>query len=55
MSAAVSIFIAAHNRDQYVRAAIGSVQHQTYRDWKLIIWDDGSQRPAWPLASTWVG
>jgi glycosyltransferase involved in cell wall biosynthesis len=39
---AVSIAIAAYNRETYIAAAVGSVLGQTYSDFELIVQDDGS-------------
>jgi glycosyltransferase involved in cell wall biosynthesis len=38
----VSVIMPALNRAAYIGAAIASVQAQTYRDWELIVSDDGS-------------
>lgn len=38
----VSITMVTHNRGTYIAAAIESVLAQTYKDWELIIVDDGS-------------
>ena len=38
----VSLLIPAHNRERFVAAAIGSVLNQTFRDFELLVWDDGS-------------
>ncbi len=32
----------AYNRERFIPAAIGSVLRQTYGDFELIVWDDGS-------------
>lgn len=42
MSPKVSVLIATYNRAQFISRAIKSVLDQTYKDWELIIADDGS-------------
>lgn len=42
MSPKVSVLIATYNRAQFLSRAIKSVLGQTYKDWELIIADDGS-------------
>lgn len=43
MVANVSVIIPTHNRPEMLYQAIASVQQQTYRDWEIVIVDDGSQ------------
>lgn len=38
----ISIILPTFNRREFLRRAIGSVLNQTYQDWELIVWDDGS-------------
>ena len=42
MNASTSLIITTYNRAQYLSAAIESVLAQTYCDFSLLIWDDGS-------------
>jgi glycosyltransferase involved in cell wall biosynthesis len=42
MPPTVSLLIPAYNRADFVAAAVGSVIRQTYRDFELLVWDDGS-------------
>lgn len=39
----VSLMMTAYNTAAYIEEAIASVLAQTYQDWELIIWDDGSK------------
>lgn len=42
MTPSVSIVITTYNRAQFLREAVSSVLAQTYRNFELVIWDDGS-------------
>ncbi|TSC82458.1 MAG: glycosyl transferase family 2 [Parcubacteria group bacterium Gr01-1014_20] len=42
MQPKVTVLIATHNRVQFVSRAIESVLTQTFKDWELIVADDGS-------------
>jgi glycosyltransferase involved in cell wall biosynthesis len=42
MSTPISIVITSYNRAQYLPIAIESVLAQTYSNFDLLIWDDGS-------------
>jgi glycosyltransferase involved in cell wall biosynthesis len=42
MKAAVSLIITVYNREPFLAETIESVLAQTYRDFELLIWDDGS-------------
>jgi filamentous hemagglutinin family protein len=54
MSPSISILIAAYNREQYLSAAIESVLAQTYKDFELLIWDDGSTNRSLEIAQTYA-
>ncbi|MEQ8958322.1 MAG: glycosyltransferase, partial [Coleofasciculus sp. C2-GNP5-27] len=42
MTTAISIVITTYNREHYLGAAIDSILAQTWGDFDLIVWDDGS-------------
>ena len=42
MTAPISLVIPAYNRERFVTQAINSVLAQTWKDFELIVWDDGS-------------
>ena len=46
----VSLLMAAYNNVAYIKNAIDSAKKQTYKNWELIILDDGSDDGTWELA-----
>lgn len=42
MHPTISIVITVYNRERYLEKAIESVLNQTFQDFELLIWDDGS-------------
>ncbi|WP_068818813.1 glycosyltransferase [Phormidesmis priestleyi] len=42
MNASVSLIVTAYNRQQFLAKTIESILAQTYSDFELLIWDDGS-------------
>lgn len=42
MNELVSVIMPMHNAERYLRAAIESIQRQTYPEWELLCLDDGS-------------
>ena len=50
----VSIIAALYNHEKYVSKAIESVIAQTYTDWELIVWNDGSTARSLEIAQTFA-
>jgi glycosyltransferase involved in cell wall biosynthesis len=48
----VSVITNCYNGEKYLRAAIDSVYAQTYRDWELVLWDNGSTDATPEIART---
>ena len=42
MGVSVSLMITVYDRQSFLAATIESILAQTYGDFKLVIWDDGS-------------
>src|SRR5205814_6059577 len=55
MPPAISIIIPAYNRAAFVAAAVGSVLNQTFADFELIVWDDGSSDDTVAIAKKAAG
>ena len=39
----VSVLMNCYNSERFIKKSISSVINQTYKNWELIIWDDGSK------------
>ncbi len=50
----ISILIVNYNRERYLGTAIESVLSQTYRNFELLIWDDGSSDRSVKIASDYA-
>ena len=50
----VSIVLCTYNRADYLTRCIDSVLAQTYRDWELIVVDDGSSDNTFPLVDKYL-
>ncbi|MFN6476316.1 glycosyltransferase family A protein [Nostoc sp. DedQUE07] len=50
----ISIVICTYNRDKYLNNGINSVINQTFKDWELIIVDDGSQDNTFEVVNNYV-
>lgn len=42
--AEISVMMAAYNAEKYIRRALDSILNQTFRDFDIIIVDDGKAR-----------
>ena len=45
----VSVIVPAHNAEPFIERTIESVREQTYRDWEIVVVDDGSSDGTWEL------
>lgn len=50
----ISIIMAAYNAEKTIDAAVGSVINQTYKNWELIIVDDGSSDATGTIAKSYA-
>ena len=51
----VSVVCPAYNSARYLRETLGSVFSQTYRNWELVIADDGSSDETIDIVKTFCG
>ncbi|MEH2052213.1 CHAT domain-containing protein [Nostoc sp.] len=54
MSPLISIVIVNYNRESYLQEAIASVLAQTWQDFELLIWDDGSTDRSVAIANSYT-
>lgn len=45
----ISVILTSYNHAKYLRESINSVLNQTFTDFELIIWDDGSTDESWDI------
>lgn len=50
----ISIIVPAYNIENFIGRCIESIIHQTYRDWELLIIDDGSTDNTWNVISNYA-
>lgn len=50
----LSVIMPCYNQAQYIEEAIESVINQTYRNWELIIIDDGSTDNSFEIAEKYA-
>jgi glycosyltransferase involved in cell wall biosynthesis len=49
----VSTILTSYNHEKFIRDSIDSVLNQTFTDFELIIWDDGSIDNSWDIISSY--
>lgn len=54
MTAKISLVMTVYNRERYLATAIKSVLAQTYPDFELLIWDDGSTDKSLEIANDYA-
>ena len=50
----VSVIMGIHNCEQTLREAVDSICRQTYTNWELILWDDGSTDETYEMAKQYA-
>ncbi|QIR40691.1 glycosyltransferase family 2 protein [Tolypothrix sp. PCC 7910] len=50
----ISVLLCTYNRDKYLSNCINSVINQTFRDWELVIVDDGSQDNTFEIVNPYL-
>ena len=50
----ISIIVPAYNIENYIGRCIESIINQTYREWELLIIDDGSTDNTWNIIANYV-
>ena len=55
MPPSISLIMTVYNRERYLDAAIKSILLQTYQNFELLIWDDGSTDRSVAMAEAYAG
>lgn len=50
----ISVILCTYNRESYLKNCIDSVINQTFKDWELLVVDDGSQDQTFELVNSYV-
>ncbi|MEH1780110.1 MAG: glycosyltransferase family A protein [Nostoc sp.] len=53
-SAEISVILCTYNREKYLNICINSVLEQTFKDWELLVVDDGSQDNTFEIVNPYV-
>ncbi|NJM66109.1 MAG: glycosyltransferase [Acaryochloris sp. RU_4_1] len=54
MTPKISLIMTVHNRERFLAVALESLLAQTYRDFELLIWDDGSEDHSLKIAQAYA-
>ncbi|BAY98818.1 family 2 glycosyl transferase [Tolypothrix tenuis PCC 7101] len=54
ISPQISVLLCTYNREQYLSNCINSVINQTFKDWELVIVDDGSQDNTFAIVNPYL-
>src|SRR5262245_25933982 len=49
----VSVILTSYNHAKYLRESIESILNQTFIDFELVIWDDGSTDESWDIINSY--
>ena len=50
----ISVILCTYNRESYLKNCIDSVINQTFKDWELLVVDDGSQDKTFELVDSYL-
>ena len=50
----ISVIMGIHNCEKTLREAVDSICRQTYTNWELILWDDGSTDGTYKIAQEYA-
>ncbi|QOV21338.1 glycosyltransferase family 2 protein [Anabaenopsis elenkinii] len=50
----ISVILCTYNRESYLKNCIDSVINQTFKDWELLVVDDGSQDQTFELVDSYL-
>ncbi len=50
----ISVILCTYNREKYLRNCINSVLDQTFKDWELVVVDDGSEDNTFEIVNDYI-